>query len=149
MDLQFEFQIEAQLKPPVQFGAGPIGSRVFYEVVGGAVRGKRLSAKLLPGGGDWLLFGPDGYARLDLRFQFLTHDNTSIYAISPGLLELNEKVVQASAAGIGTEYGDQYFRIAPRFETGEPRYSWLNQYLFAGEGRLIPGGVEYKVYRLT
>jgi hypothetical protein len=125
-----------------------MGARVFYEVTDGAIKGKRLSAKLLSGGGDWVLFGPDGYARLDARFQFVTDDEATVYALYPGLLELNEKVVQASAAGFGTEYRDQYFRIAPRFETGDPRYSWLNQNLFVGEGRLIAGGIEHKVYRV-
>ena len=62
---------------------------------------------------------------------------------------MNETVQRATAAGSGTDYGDQYFRTSPRFETGEPRYAWLNQTLFVAEGRLRPGMVEYKVYRVT
>ena len=38
----------------------------------------------------------------------------------------------------------------PRFETGDPRYAWLNTTFFIGEGRSLPGlGVEYRVWRPT
>jgi hypothetical protein len=41
----------------------------------------------------------------------------------------------------------RYFRTTPQFETGDARYSWLNRSIFVAEGRIAPGGVEYKVYR--
>ena len=43
---------------------------------------------------------------------------------------MTEKVQSATTGGNGTDYGDQYFRTNPRFETGDPRYAWLNQTLF-------------------
>ena len=49
-----------------------------------------------------------------------------------------------------TDFGDQYFRTTPRFETGDPRYAWLNQSTFVAEGRILPERtVEYKVYRVV
>ena len=48
-----------------------------------------------------------------------------------------------------TGYGDQYFRIAPRFETGDARYAWLNTSVFLAEGRIATDGVEYEVFRVT
>ena len=148
MNFEFEFMLAATLKPPVEIGAGPFGVRRYYEVNGGTVEGKRLKGKALTGGGDWLLVGADGFARLDVRAQFVTEDGASIYASYPGLLELNQKVGQAIASGGSTDYGDQYFRTMPRFETGDPRYAWLNQNLFVAEGRVGAGMVEYKVYRV-
>jgi hypothetical protein len=63
---------------------------------------------------------------------------------------MNEKMQAAMAAGQGTEFGDQYFRTTPRFETGDERYAWLNQAVFVSEGRIYPGlGVEYRVYRVA
>ncbi len=36
------------------------------------------------------------------------------------------------------------------FETGDARYSWLNQSVFVGEGRVLEGfGVEYRVFRVV
>lgn len=63
---------------------------------------------------------------------------------------MNEAVQKAMETGGETGYGDQYFRTAPRMETGDPRYAWVNQSLFVGEGRVYPGlGVQYRVSRVT
>ena len=149
MNLEFAFTLFGSLKPPVEIGAGPFGTRRYFEVSGGKVEGERLNGKVLTGGGDWLLVGPDGFARLDVRAQMITDDGASIYARYNGLLELNQKVAEAVANGRSTDFGDQYFRTTPRLETGDARYSWLNQSLFVGEGRLHPGAVEYRVHRVT
>jgi hypothetical protein len=68
-----------------------------------------------------------------------------------GVLEMNAKVQAALVdPAMGTDFADQYFRTNPRFETGDPRYAWLNQTLFVGEGRVLPSRtVEYWVYRVT
>ncbi len=150
MNLEYEFTYHATLKEPVTIGPGPYGTRLFFEVVDGAGEGPRLKGKVLTGGGDWLLLGPDGWGRLDVRAQFITDDGAAIYLSYYGVLETNEATQRALAEGKGTDYGDQYFRTAPRFETGDPRYAWLNHTLFVAEGRLLPGpAVEYKVYRVT
>jgi hypothetical protein len=150
MKLEHEFDYHALLKQPVVVGAGPFGIRTFHEVTGGRVEGKRLRAKVLTGGGDWLLVGPDGWGRLDVRAQLLTDDGAGIYVAYFGMLELNDKVQKALAAGQATDFAEQYFRTNPRFETGDPRYAWLQQSMFVAEGRIISGpGVEYKVYRVT
>lgn len=148
MNLEYEFTYRADLKPPVQIGNGPYGARNFFEVTGGTFEGKRLKGKILSGGGDWLLNGADGFSRLDVRAQFLTDDGAAIYLSYYGIIEMSEKVANALTRGEKTDYADQYFRTAPRFETGDPRYAWLNQSVFVGEGRVGPGFVEYKVYRV-
>ncbi len=148
MKFELEFTYDGTLKPPVDIGAGPLGNRRFYEVAGGTVEGKRLKGKVLTGGGHWILVGPDRFARLEVQGQLLTGDGAAIYEHYTGLLELNEKVIDAIASGGSTDYGDQYFRTTPRFETGDPRYAWLNQSLFVAEGRIAPGRVGYKVYRV-
>jgi hypothetical protein len=80
----------------------------------------------------------------------VTDDGAFVYVHYHGLLEMNDKMQAAMAAAEATEFSDQYFRITPRFETGDDRYSWLNRSVFVGEGRLYPGfGVEYRVYRLS
>jgi hypothetical protein len=59
-------------------------------------------------------------------------------------------VMTATTNGSGTDWSDQYFRTAPRFETGDERYKWLTTSLFVAEGRLKGGGrVDYRVYRIT
>lgn len=147
MDLVHEFTFRATLKPPLSVGAGPIGTRMYYELNGGDVVGDRLRGTVL-GGGEWALIGPDGYLRVDVRAQVETHDGAFLYVQYVGLLEMNATVQNAIEKQIGTEFTDQHFYTNPRFETGDARYSWLNTTFFIGEGRIFPGlAVEYRVWR--
>jgi hypothetical protein len=147
MELVHEFTVSAKLKPPIPIGAGPIGTRMVYEVIGGDVVGERLKGKVL-GGGEWALIGPDGYLRVDVRLQVETHDGAHLYIQYVGLLEMNEAVTGALGRGEATDFGDQAFYTNPRIETGDERYAWTNTTFFIGEGRLLPDlGVEYRVWR--
>lgn len=150
MNLEYELSYRATLKAPLAVGPGPYGTRLVVEVIEGSFEGKRLRGKLLSGGGDWLLAGADGFGRLDVRAQMVTEDGAAIYVSYFGLLEMNAKVQQTLGdPKNATDYGDHYFRSAPRFETGDPRYAWLNQSLLLGEGHILPGRtVEYRVYRV-
>ena len=51
--------------------------------------------------------------------------------------------------GQETDFGDTYFMTSPRFETGDPRYQWLNRIVAVAEGRVLPNAVEYNVYQLV
>jgi hypothetical protein len=145
VELVHEFDYYATLKPPVVFG-----TRLFLEVGEGKVTGDRLRGTVLPGGGDWLVIGADGWGQVDVRGQLATDDGAFVYTHYTGLLELNETVMTATMAGAATDWGDQYFRTTPRFETGDARYSWLTTSLFVAEGHLLAGGgVEYRVSRVT
>jgi Protein of unknown function (DUF3237) len=93
--------------------------------------------------------GPDGWGRLDVRFQIETRDNAFIYVTYHGVVEMNEPAQKALAEGGETRWEDQYFRTALRLETGDARYSWVNQAVFVAQGRLYPGGVQYRVYHVT
>jgi hypothetical protein len=150
MNLEHEFTYFARIKAPLAVGAGPYGNRNFFEVIDGECEGKRLRGKLISGGGDWLLEGPDGFGRLDVRVQLVTHDGAALYLSCFGVVEMNQKLKQALASGGSTDYCDHYFRTAPRIETGDERYAWVNQTLFVAEGHLRPPLiVEYRVYRVT
>ena len=45
MNLELELSYRAEVKMPVAVGAGPYGTRLFFEVVGGSFKGKRLKGK--------------------------------------------------------------------------------------------------------
>ena len=148
IELEHVFDYHVRLKPPVVVGQGAYGLRVFYEAVGGEVSGPRLNGQVLGGGGDWALVGSDGWARLDVRGQVMTDDGAAIYITYPGILQLNEAMMNATASGAGTGFDDQYFRATPSFETGDERYRWLTQSAFLARGRALEGGgVAYEVFR--
>jgi Protein of unknown function (DUF3237) len=149
IELAYEFTYEAVLAEKVPIGDGPYGNRRVREVTGGKVSGERINGVVGSGGGDWILVGPDGWGRLDVRLQIHTDDGADIYVQYYGVVEYNEASIGANEGKGSSDYGDQYFRTAPRLETGDPRYEWVNRSLFVGEGRLHPGPVvEYRVYRV-
>jgi Protein of unknown function (DUF3237) len=131
-------------------GAGPFGARMIFNVTGGEFTGDRLKGQIVGAGADWLLAGPDGYGRLDVRATFKTHDGALIYLQYLGLIEITPQIMDVLGGGSTTaEFGDQYFFTNPRCETGDERYAWLNHTFLVGQGRVLPGPrVEYKVFRV-
>jgi len=149
MKLAHLMTYRADLKPPVEVGKGPFGTRSIFDVTGGSAEGPRLRGRLLASGGDWLLLDEGGVGRLDVRGTLETDDGAHIYVHYHGVLEMNEKVLGALEKGEATDYGDTYFMTQPRFETGDPRYAWLNRVVAVAEGRVLPSAVEYRVYELV
>jgi hypothetical protein len=149
LELVHEFSYWVALAPPADIGPGPLGHRAYFQVLDGAATGERFNAVAFGGGGDWILVGPDGYGRIDVRLQFQTDDEARVYVQYFGLLQLNEAVTHAQATNGDTAYEDQYFRTALRLETGDPRYAWMNQSVFVARGHVLEGSkVEYEVFRL-
>jgi hypothetical protein len=147
--LEYLMTYRADLKAPIEIGAVPSGNRQIYDVTGGSFEGPRLRGELLASGGDWLLIGNDGVGRLDVRGTFETDDGARVYVQYHGVLVINEKVTAVLAEGSETQYGDTYFITQPRFETGDPRYAWLNSTVAVAEGRVLPNAVEYRVYQVV
>jgi len=149
MELEHVFDYRVRLAAPVVVGPGPHGTRVFFGVADGEVAGPRVNGTVLGGGGDWMVVGPDGWTRLDVRGQFRTDDGAVVYTTYRGVCEPSEAVAAAMAGGPATQFDDQYWRVTPVFETGDDRYAWLNQSVFVARGRAIEGpGVAYEVYRV-
>ncbi len=86
-----------------------------------------------------------------MRAQFYTDDGAVIYMSYQGLVEVNEAAAGALGGGSsGTDFGDHYFVTTPRLECGDPRYAWVNQTIFVGQGRIQPGPVvEFQVFRVV
>lgn len=127
-------------------GAGPIGQRSVHHVTGGTFEGERLNGEVLPGGGDWILRTSDGTSRLDVRAGLKTDDGAVIYVRYGGVLKIGEAAMKKLGAGEDSDYGDSEFFTNPVFETGDERYAWLNDVVAVAEGRLLSGGVEYRVF---
>lgn len=154
MKLIQEFVVNARLASTLPIGKGPIGHRLYVDVLGGTLKGERVSGDIVSGG-EWALYGPDGYIRVDVRLQIKTHDDAFLYVQYNGLLEMNKAVREAGANGQGTAFEDQYFYTNPRFETGAEQHAWLNTTFFVGQGRMRENtgsegeasSVEYRIWR--
>jgi hypothetical protein len=150
MELAFEFTFNVLVDQVLTVGDGPHGSRVVFSVKEGRAKGDRINGSLVGAGGDWWLLGADGWGRPDVRGQLQTDDGAIVYVSYQGVMQVTEAAMAvASGTDVETEFEDSYWRIAPRLETGDERYDWLNHTMFVGRGRYVPGAVEYEVYRLT
>ncbi len=130
-------------------GKTPFGERTTYIVGEGVFDGPKLRGRILAGGGDWFVRGANDLARLDVRKTFETDDGALIHVSYIGLYKFNAAVSRALAAGGDAQFGDTLFMAQVQFETGDPRYAWLNETLAVAEARETAAGVEYQLYAFS
>lgn len=118
--------IRAQLKPLIDVGAGPAGTRMIVEVASAEFKGDRLAGELLgTGAADWLVLSADGTATVDVRLTLRTDDGATVFVQYNGRLDVSK----------GLRFPITAY-VAPRFETGDERYAWLNRIQAIGKGTL-------------
>jgi len=121
--------------PTQNVGAGPHGMRVTFPITGGSFEGDRLRGTVLPGGDDWTVKRSDGVVELDLRITMETDDGALIYMTFEGIRDDGAP-------------GAPYFRTVPRFETAEPKYSFLNRLLAVGSVEIRSDGPVHVIEEL-
>lgn len=135
MKLEHLMDLKARLYSPVlNTGKGPFGTRLVYRAADGAFAGPKLRGTILPGGGDMPLTDENGTMHLDIRVTLETDDGALIYLQNQGVWR-QDPTRPARADGEPSSYGDMYIMSTPRFETGDDRYSWLNDHVFVAEGK--------------
>jgi hypothetical protein len=113
--------------------------------------GPRVSGRVLASGGDWLLVGTDGCARIDVRASIELDDGSVAYVTYGGRLNVPLEVAHTAFDRETAETVDPsgyYFRTAPTFETASRTYAWLNHIQAIGVGRLTREGVAYTLYEV-
>ena len=115
-----------ELATPLAVGPTPLGERRIIPIIGGRFSGERLAGEILPGGADWQLVRPDSAAVLDARYTLHTTDGALVYVENRGLRHGPPEVLARLARGEVVDPATYSFRTTPRFETGDPRYTWLN-----------------------
>ncbi len=125
MQLEHLVDVKGRLSAPyLDAGTGPFGTRYIYNTADGSFEGPRLKGRFLPGGGDWPLADTGGTMRLDIRLALETDDGAVIY--------LENRGVWRHLPGDD----GMYIVGTPRFETGDERYQWLNDYVYVAEGEM-------------
>jgi Protein of unknown function (DUF3237) len=97
----------------------------------------------------------DGVFELDVRCTLKTHDGAYIYMRYVGIVAAPSADRMAAIVGYASgthaervEHADYYQRTSLLFETGDPRYTWLNKIIAVGTGGMEYGGVSYSVHAL-
>ncbi len=128
-----------------KIGAVPRGTRVTALIASGEFSGARLRGKVLSGGGDWTLLRGDGVLELELRLTLETDDGALIHMTSFGLRHGPPAAIAALARGETVDPSTYYFRTAVRFDTGHPKYEFLNRLVAVSRGDRLPGGPIYEI----
>ena len=114
-------------------GQGPAGFRVVAEVGSCTVEGDRLGGTAKgESGADWLTI-VDGIATVDVRMTVETHDGALVLVTYTGRSDFRE------GPGAHPIYS------APKFETGDERYAWLNIVQAVAKGSFDGSHVRYEV----
>jgi hypothetical protein len=130
--------MRVQLKPPIEVGTGPAGTRLIFEAESVKFSGDRFSGEMVGvASGDWLLVGPEGTATLDIRATYRTHDGAIVFGQYHGRMDASE----------GLDLPKTIY-VTPRFETGDERYAWLNRIICVGTGARRPAAVELEIFEV-
>jgi Protein of unknown function (DUF3237) len=129
--------IRMRLRPPVDLGAGPAGTRIIGEIASAEFKGDRLAGELLgAAAADWLLLGAGGTGLVDARLTIRTHDGATVFVQYSGRLDVTRGFPFAA-------------RVAPLFETSDERYAWLNQVQAVGKGSVTEDfSVDYEWFEV-
>jgi hypothetical protein len=130
--LGYFFHGDLTLDWPQQVGQGPHGNRLVFRVASGTVEGPRLKGMTMPMSGDWMLLRGDGCGELDVRSTIKTDDEQLIYMHYRGLMHGTPETMNAMFQGQPIPAADLYLRVAAFFETGSPKYEWVNKLVGLG-----------------
>ena len=138
--LEFLGLVEAKLAPAHMLLDAPFGGRLIVDVTAARVEGPRLRASLVgTAAADWVTVSADGrIGALDVRATLRTDDGALIYSEYRGR-------VRFGADGL------HQVHTSPRYETGDPRYLWLNGLQCVGKGvsNANERWLRYRLYAVT
>lgn len=147
--LELLAHLSITLASPLSVGKVLTGERRIINITGGRIEGARLRGEVLPGGADWQIVAPDGTALLEARYTLRTEDGALIYVRNTGVRHGPPEVLAAIARGEEVDPAKYYFRAVPVFETGDPKYAWLNRVVAVCSGVRTKTAVLLDFYTVT
>jgi hypothetical protein len=140
--------IDVDVGPIRDLGPTPHGRRRIIAILGGTVRGPRLTADIVPGGADWQYVRGDGIVELEARYSVRTADGTEIAVTNRGLRRAAPEIMERLSRGEIVDPALVYFRTTPVFEAPAGPYAWLNESTFVGAAARLPDKVQIHVFEV-
>jgi hypothetical protein len=130
--------VRFQIQPSITLEATPRGTLHIFELTDITIEGDRLQAKQKGvAAADWLLVDNEAVGTLDVRYCVETVDGALVYVCYAGKIDLSAGLTAASVYA------------TPLFQTGDPRYVWLNKVQAVAKGKVDESMVlTYEVYEL-
>ena len=146
---EFCFTVRADLAAVETLGDMGRGVRRFVPILGGTVRGPRLSGSSVAGGGDWQVVVSTRQIDVEARYFIRTDDDVLIAVFNRGLRRAEPDVMRRLANGEAIAPEQYYFRTSPRFEAPvDSRHAWLNENLFVARAEREQAAVLIHCYRI-
>ena len=124
-----------ELADPLILPNTPAGTRVIVEVTRARIDGERLRAEMKgTAAADWLTIGPDNTGTLDVRITLETDDGALVFLSYEGRRDFSQLEAPVYSA--------------PKFDTGDERYAWLNKVQAVAKGHLDGTTLTYEIYEL-
>ncbi len=130
---------------PIDVGYTPLGQRRVVAILGGSVTG-RITGRMLPGGADFQLIHGGTLARLEARYVLELDDGARVFVQNHALRVASAEVTARLLRGEPVDPKEVYFRGQVSLETGDERWSWLNERQFLCVGRRLPAQVLMSFY---
>ncbi|KAK5702207.1 hypothetical protein LTR17_022515 [Elasticomyces elasticus] len=149
--LRFLFHLECDMEAFRHIGQGPYGDRSTVIFKTGRFEGPRMRGEILPGGGDWEIVrdhDDQQTAHLNTRYNLVTHDGATIYLQTTGTRTGKKSVLSKLGDDISITPDQFKMRLNLTMETGDPRYSWINQGVFVASSGRVGDQVIYDAYEL-
>ena len=146
--LRFAFAIKASVGPIQDLGETARGHRRIIDILGGEVHGPKVSGEILPGGADWQIVRPDGTIEVVARYTIRSDKGALVHVQNDGLRVASPEILARMSQGELVPVGSYHFRTAPRFETAEPKYSFLKRLLAVGTGEIPADGPVHLIEEL-
>ena len=151
-------------------GPGPYGDRSTVIFKGGRFEGPKLRGEILPGGGgtasilrrrsyfdtnpdlpDWEIVRDHDdiqTAHLNTRYNLVTHDGAVIYLQTTGTRTGKREVLEKLGEDTSITPDQYRMRLALQMETGDPKYSWINDGVFMASSGRVGTQVIYDAYQI-
>ncbi len=147
--LRFFAHLAVEVGQPVEVGRTARGLRRVIGITGGTAQGDGWSARVLPGGADYQLIVGDTLAQLEAHYVLETDGGDRIYVRNEAIRVASAEATARLMRGEPVDPAQVYFRCQPRFETGSPALSWINERLFVGAGARRPTQVVMNFFQLA
>lgn len=120
-------------------GTTSVGQRIIQEFLSVSFEGERLRGRMTAKArADWLTLDSEGNATIDIRLLLLTDDGAHVFVTLTGIANW------ANRMGAGPTYS------MVRLESGDERYSWVNNLPLVSKGEITEGrAVAHEFFQLV
>ena len=134
--LTFAFEARVDVDPMVPVGGRGADALLFFPITGGTVSGPRLTATVLPGGGDWATDRGGLVTELEARYLIRADDGAVIDIVNRGFHRAtSQEQMDRMTAGEDVPESEYYYRTSAMFRTDAPQHRWLTHTVFVGMAR--------------